>query len=120
MTDKTTNAIPAEPTGSEPIYSLDELSNACDVEATWVVDLVEHGIIEPRGSSVSEWRFSSLSIVRLAKAKRLDRDLGINPAGIALVLDLLGEIDRLKARLNVLKGPRTPHAEDSGDERDLT
>lgn len=119
MTDETTGAIPAEPIGTDPIYSLEELSNTCDVEVAWVVELVEHGIIEPRGSTASQWRFSSLSVVRIAKAKRFDRDLGLNPASIALVLDLLGEIDRLKARLNVLKGPRTPPADDTDERRNL-
>ncbi len=110
MTDEPTAAIPAEMIGGEPVYSLEELSRACGVDAAWVIELVEHGIVEPHGSSASEWRFSSLSIVRLAKAKRFDRDLGINPAGIALALDLLGEIERLRARLNVLKGTRRQSA----------
>lgn len=111
MTDNNTGAIPAETIGPEPVYSLDELSNACGVEAAWVVELVEHGIIEPEGRSTAEWRFSTLSVVRIAKAKRFDRDLGINPAGIALVLDLLSEIDRLRARVNVLKSPRRAGSE---------
>jgi chaperone modulatory protein CbpM len=104
MTDKTTGAIPAEALSADPSYSLEELSSVCNVEAAWVSELVEHGIIEAHGTTVSQWRFSSVSVVRLAKAKRFDHDLGLNPAGIALVFDLLGEIDRLKARLNVLSG----------------
>ncbi len=119
MTDETTGAIPAETIGTDPVYSLDELSTACGVETAWVVELVEHGIIEPHGRSVSEWRFSRLSVVRLAKAKRFDRDLGINPAGIALVLDLLNEIDRLKARLNV-KDPRAMSPGHASEHPDLS
>jgi chaperone modulatory protein CbpM len=113
MTDKIPAAIPAEPLSTEPSYSLEELSDACNVETAWVAELVEHGIIEARGAIVSEWRFSSVSVVRLAKAKRFDRDLGVNPAGIAVVFDLLGEIDRLKARLNVLTGTHSSLAEHS-------
>jgi len=112
MTDKTIGAIPGEPADANPIYSLNELSNACNVEAAWVVQLVEEGIIEARGATVAEWRFSSTSVVRLAKAKRFDRDLGLNPAGIALVFDLLSEIDRLKARLSVLQHPESLPPED--------
>lgn len=107
MTNTTPSAIPAEMIGAESVYSLEELSHTCDVEIAWIVELVEHGIIEPRGNTTSEWRFSSLSVVSLAKAKRFDHDLGLNPAGIALVLDLLNEIDRLKAHLSVLKSPRS-------------
>lgn len=115
MADKNMGAIPAEPIGTDPIYSLEELSNACNVESAWVIELVEQGIIEARGTTVSEWRFSSVSVVRLAKAKRFDRDLGLNPAGIALVFDLLGEIDRLKARLNVLTNAHSSLADHSDD-----
>jgi chaperone modulatory protein CbpM len=113
MTDKAASPFPAETLGAEPIYSLQELSNACNVEAAWVAELVEHGVIEAHGTSVSQWRFSSISVVRLAKAKRFDRDLGVNAAGIALVLDLLSEIDSLKARLNVLSGQHSSLAEHS-------
>jgi chaperone modulatory protein CbpM len=107
MTSETPAAIPAEIIGAEPAYSLEELSHTCHVEVSWIVELVEHGIIEPRGNTAAEWRFSSLSIVRLAKAKRFDRDLGLNPAGIALALDLLNEIDRLNAHLRVFKSSRS-------------
>ncbi len=118
MTDKNAGAVPAEPVNSEPIYSLEELSHACDVDTAWVVELIEHGIIEARGDISTEWKFSSLSVVRLAKAKRFDRDLGVNPAGIALAFDLLAEIDRLKAHLNVLRNTHGSLAHDSGDHFD--
>jgi chaperone modulatory protein CbpM len=59
----------------------------------------EHGIIEAHGSRQAEWRFSHVSIIRLRRAKRLERDLGLNAAGIALALDLMAEIETLKSRL---------------------
>ena len=120
MTNGKPAAVPGEVIGSEAVYSLEELSHTCNVEASWIADLVEHGVIEPRGKLVSEWKFSSLSVVRLAKAKRFDRDLGLNPAGIALVLDLLAEIDRLNAHLNVLKGPRSSLSTEPDAHRDPT
>ncbi|CCB67233.1 MULTISPECIES: chaperone modulator CbpM [unclassified Hyphomicrobium] len=116
MTEKSTGAVSAEEIGTEPIYSLEELTGICKVEAAWVVELVEHGIIEARGASVSEWRFSSVSVVQLAKAKRFDRDLGVNPAGIAVVFDLLNEIDRLKARLHVLTSAHSSLIDHSSDD----
>ncbi|MFT3732173.1 MAG: chaperone modulator CbpM [Hyphomicrobium sp.] len=120
MSDKAPGSTPAEQTSTDPIYSLDELTRACNVETAWIVELVEHGIIEARGALVSEWRFSTATVVRVAKAKRFDRDLGLNPAGIALVFDLLGEIDRLKARLHVLAGSHSSLADHGNDDRDST
>jgi chaperone modulatory protein CbpM len=118
MTNATPGAIPAEMIDAESVYSLEELSRTCNVEITWIVELVEHGIIAPRGNTASEWRFSSLSVVSLAKAKRLDQDLGVNPAGIALAFDLLNEIDRLKAHLSVLKNPRSSLLDAPSEHRD--
>ncbi len=120
MTNGKPAAVQAEVIGSESVYSLEELSHTCNVEESWIIELVEHGVIEPRGKLVSEWKFSSLSVVRLAKAKRFDHDLGLNPAGIALVLDLLNEIDRLNAHLSVLKGPRSSLSAEPDEHRSLT
>ena len=79
--------------------TLEELCVACQVEADWVAELVEHGALEPVGGSRVEWRFRSLTFTSVAKAKRLQRDLGLNVPGIALALDLLDQIDALQMRL---------------------
>ena len=73
------------------------------MDADWVIELVEHGVVEPVGVDRTQWRFASISVVRLAKAKRLQRDLSINPPGVALALDLLDQIDDLRARLRLLQ-----------------
>lgn len=111
--------MPAEMIGPAAVYSLEELSQSCEVETSFVSELVAEGIIEPQGSNPSEWRFSSLSIVRTAKAKRFDRDLGLNPAGIALVFELLNEIEQLHARLSVLANTKSSLADRTGDRRPL-
>ncbi len=79
--------------------SLSELSRFCQADETWVIELVEHGVLEPVGSASGNWRFVGTSIVRAKKARRLKRDLGINTPGIALVLDLLEERDAVLRRL---------------------
>lgn len=75
--------------------SLRELCRFCDADETWVSELVEHGVLDPEGHSFAEWHFHGINIVRAKKARRLQRDLGINTPGIAMVLDLLQERDRL-------------------------
>jgi len=79
--------------------SLQDLCRFCQADETWVVELVEHGVLDPIGSTSGNWRFVGTSIVRAKKARRLNRDLGINTAGIALVLDLLEERDAVLRRL---------------------
>ena len=83
--------------------TLTELAGICACREQWIVELVDEGIIEPRGQAPSEWRFTGASLVRIRTATRLHQDLDLNLAGIALALDLLEEIEELKARLNVLE-----------------
>jgi chaperone modulatory protein CbpM len=84
--------------------SMSELTMFCDTNADWVIKLVEHGVVAPITLSTPEWEFSPTHIARARKAARLMRDLGLNVAGVALVLDLIEERDRLARRLAVLDG----------------
>lgn len=81
--------------------TLGELCRACALPDERIVEFVAEGIIEPRGRSREHWRFTALSLRRVRRAARLERDLGLNPAGAALVLDLLEEIEALHARLGI-------------------
>ena len=91
--------VRAELVDTATLCTVEELCLACNVEANWITELVEHGVIEAIGQVSAEWRFTSLTIVRIAKAKRLERDLNLNVSGLAVVLDLLDEIDDLRAQL---------------------
>lgn len=82
---------------------LDELCRTCGVEADYVVEMVEAGIIRPEGDRRTVWRFSAVAVMRSRKALRLRRDLDINMAGLAVTLDLLDEVDRLQGELKSLR-----------------
>lgn len=84
---------------------LEELSRRCAVETSLVVEMVQVGLLEPSGGSPREWGFSGQDLVRLQRALRLRRDLGINLPGLALCIDLLEERDRLRVRIRVLEAP---------------
>jgi len=84
--------------------SLNDLCYACSSSAEWVIELVELGALEPIQQNrviyqQTQWRFPGSALQRARTARRLQRDLGINLAGVALALDLLDEIDTLHARL---------------------
>lgn len=83
--------------------TLSELCRFCGADTHWVLELVEHDVLRPLGTAPDRWVFKGASIVRARKARRLSRDLGINVAGIAMVLDLLEERDRLRRRLSQLE-----------------
>ena len=78
------------------VVSLAELCRSCGVRAEWVVELVEEGILEPEGNVPARWRFSAVSITRARTAWHLQRDLGVNKAGIAVALNLMEERETLQ------------------------
>lgn len=84
--------------------SVAELCRVCGVHAERIAEYVEYGILEPQGREVMTWQFSAASLRRAQRALRLQEDLNINAAGIALVLELLDEVSELRARLAVLPG----------------
>ena len=83
----------------ETELSLNDLCKACSSSAEWIIELVEEGALEPIGYQQTTWRFSGKNLQRARIAMRLQRDLGLNLAGIALALDLLEKIDTLESRL---------------------
>ena len=80
-------------------FTLVELSHACEVQCEWVIELVEQGVLEPEGSKPDQWHFPATCLSRTRKARRLQQDLELNLPGVALVLDLLEEIEFLRTRM---------------------
>jgi chaperone modulatory protein CbpM len=94
-----TIACRAEPLRTEPYLSLEEFAHLTGLDQPTLVAWQEWGIVLAHGAA-----FNDQALVRAGKARRLQRDLGLEGAGLALVLDLLDEIQRLRARLDHLPG----------------
>jgi chaperone modulatory protein CbpM len=84
--------------------TLDDLCRRCRVQTTHVVEMVEEGVLTPQGDAPEQWRFTGVHVQRARVAIRLQRDLGVNQAGAALALQLLEEIEGLKAQLRGRQG----------------
>jgi chaperone modulatory protein CbpM len=95
-----TGIVPEEPTE----LTLADVCRACAVQTEFIVALVEEGVVAPAGREPRHWRFTYTHLRRVRVASRLHRDLGLNLAGAALALELLEEIEALRARLQVLGG----------------
>ncbi len=79
--------------------TLAQLCEACAVRAEAIEAMMEEGIVAPTDGGVSKWRFTRSSVVRVRTVLRMQRDLHVNLAGVALALDLLERIEALNARL---------------------
>ena len=97
--DDLLNLLSGKVLEEEVELSLADLCRACQLPAERVFHLVEEGVIEPMGHDPQRWRFQGISVRRVRCAQRLEQDLGVNVAGAALALDLLEELERLRARL---------------------
>lgn len=86
-------------------FSLPELSRACGASIDLLITLVEEGVLAPTGSDAQHWHFTGTALRRARAALRLTRDLDLNFAGVALVLDLLDEIDALESQRRRTSGP---------------
>lgn len=101
---------PAEMSGSvaelldeECGFSLAELCRLTRLSAEQLIEMVDEGVLEPAGSLPAQWRFPAPALRRAQIAVRLQRDLHVNLAGTAVVLELLDEVRELRARLRVLE-----------------
>lgn len=78
--------------------TLTELCRSCAVSEAQVFELVDQGVVEPLGREPDGWRFVGGSLRRVRLALHLQRDLGVNAAGAALALDLIDELEAVRAR----------------------
>jgi chaperone modulatory protein CbpM len=87
----------------DDLIALDQLCRICGTNSEWVFSLVHESVIEPEPfeTELPGLRFSGKSLARARSAMRLQRDLGVNLEGIALVLDLMEEINELRAQLSI-------------------
>lgn len=97
MTSKTLTGIVLD---EQVELSLHDLCHACSTSTEWVIELVDEGVLEPIGHEQAHWRFSGPNLLRARAAMRMQQDLQINLAGVALALDLMEEIEAMRERLH--------------------
>ncbi|WP_421954953.1 chaperone modulator CbpM [Polaromonas sp.] len=84
--------------------TLQDVCRACAAQVDLVIELVQEGVLTPSGSAPAQWRFTGVHMHRATVALRLQRDLGVNLAGAALALELMDEMDELRAQLHRMTG----------------
>lgn len=83
----------------EVALTVEDLARACAVEAQWVVERVEAGLLGRASVESVEWRFVSADLARARRLAALERDFEADQELAALVVDLIEEVARLKTRL---------------------
>lgn len=87
----------------DELLTIAELSEALQISPEFVQELIELDIIHPQYNAISEFVFNSREQQRIHKARRLQKDLEMNLAGVAMVLELLDEMEKLRSQLIFLE-----------------
>ena len=77
---------------------LDAFAQACGLEAGFVRALVDEGLLQPTVEQPA-WRFDGEALARAQRIRRLQRDFEANLQSVAVMLDLIDEVERLRTQI---------------------
>jgi chaperone modulatory protein CbpM len=98
MPENNRSIVAGDVVTDEPELTIEDVCAACGMTREEIAAYVAEGLAEAKGPVV-EWRFSRLTVLTFRRAARLKRDLGLNPPGVALALELMDRIEELQRRL---------------------
>lgn len=84
--------------GEQGWLELDELARACGADEGFIRTLIDEGLVA-LPAAAPPWRFGGEELARVRRIQRLQRDFEANLQSVAVMLDLLDEVDRLRAAL---------------------
>ena len=87
----------------ETSLTFTDLCEICQISSDFIEDLIALGIVRPQITGAEEDIFTLKQLQRIKTAIRLHRDLEVNLTGVAVILDLLDELEDLRSRLNLME-----------------
>ncbi len=82
----------------EPL-TVDVIATIVGTKRSLVVRLAQQGLIETVDSEADEPLVPRRAVVRIRRMQRLRRDLGVNFAGAAIILDLTRRLEQMNREL---------------------
>jgi len=109
---------------AEPLYVISVAARLVDCHPQTLRTYEKVGLIEPKRSEHNVRLYSDVDIQLLRQIQRLTQDMGVNLAGVEIILNLLEHIESLKKDVERLRrdlehGPRrlNPPAQPTRDAR---
>jgi MerR family transcriptional regulator/heat shock protein HspR len=84
----------------EPVYVISVAAKLCEMHPQTLRGYEKLGLVNPRRSESRNLLYSEADIERLRQIQRLTRDLGVNLAGVEVILDLLDRMETLRAEMH--------------------
>lgn len=89
---------------NEAPYTIEDLARRARVAPALVQRYLEEGLLAPiAGNARTSWFFDDNALFELRRIQRLRHELGVNIAGVAVIRELLQQIDELKTELEKLR-----------------
>jgi MerR family transcriptional regulator, heat shock protein HspR len=85
------------------LLTLEQLSESTELHPALVEKFMQHGLIEPAADQAPGLLFPISCIERLRRIIRLRRDLRVNLAGVAVILEMREHIEELQKELERLR-----------------
>ena len=77
------------------LLPVSEVARLADIHPDFVVRLMDLGLVDP-AETMPEPFFTVAAVLRVRRIVRIHKDLGVNWAGMGVVMDLLARIDDLE------------------------
>jgi chaperone modulatory protein CbpM len=98
------DVLEAQLVDADSLFSLADFAHACGQSHDWVLQLVEHSIVVVQGEQPEQWQFAGQDLQRARRAFRLQRDFDASFSAVALMLELLDEVQDLRQQLLFYRG----------------
>lgn len=83
--------------------SFNEVCRKYNIPKELLIEMIEQGLFPNQTTQIEQITLDQKALRRLESAFRLHRDLGINMPGVALALELLEEIEKMRNELDILR-----------------
>ena len=100
MTEKRAEPLAGAIVDESVEVTLEQITAYCAVDRTQIHALVAEGILVPHDRNQNDLRFGGDVMHRAARALRLQRELDVNTHAVAVIIDLLDQIEVLRGRIN--------------------
>jgi MerR family transcriptional regulator, heat shock protein HspR len=85
------------------LLTLEQLSDSAELDPALVEKFIQHGLVEPAADQAPRVLFPISCVERLRRITRLRRDLRVNLAGVAVILEMRQHIEELQKELERLR-----------------
>lgn len=88
---------------NEPVYMISVAARLCDLHPQTLRLYERLGLVRPYRVGRKNRMYSEADVERLRQIQRLTQDLGVNLAGVEIILDLLEKMQKMQDRMEMIE-----------------